>query len=50
LANTIIEGLNNKLTLVTDETYDKNDSLLFVKDMTGYIQGNFEQARHTLTK
>jgi putative PEP-CTERM system TPR-repeat lipoprotein len=50
LANTIIEGLSNKLTLVTDETYDKNDSLLFVKGMTEYIQGNFEQARRTLTK
>jgi putative PEP-CTERM system TPR-repeat lipoprotein len=50
LANTIIEDLSNKLTLVTDDTYDKNDSLLFVKGMTEYIQGKFEQARRSLTK
>jgi tetratricopeptide (TPR) repeat protein len=50
LANTIIGSLSNKLTLVTEATYDKNDSLLFVKGMTEYIQGNFEQARRTLIK
>jgi putative PEP-CTERM system TPR-repeat lipoprotein len=50
MANSSIANLSNKLTLVTENTYSKNDSLLFVKGMTEYIQGNFEQARRTLIK
>jgi putative PEP-CTERM system TPR-repeat lipoprotein len=50
LANSVIENLSNQLTLVTEEQYAKQDSLLFVKGMTAYIQGNFEQARVSLGK
>lgn len=50
LANNILDNLSNQLTLVTEEQYNKQDSLLFVKGMSEYIQGNFEQARNTLGK
>jgi putative PEP-CTERM system TPR-repeat lipoprotein len=50
LANNILDDLSSKLTLVTDSTFEKQDSLLFVKGMTEYVQGNFEQARVTLGK
>jgi putative PEP-CTERM system TPR-repeat lipoprotein len=50
LANSVIENLSNQLTLVTEEQYAKQDSLLFVKGMTAYIRGNFEQARISLGK
>lgn len=50
LANNILDDLSSKLTLVTDATYEQQDSLLFVKGMTEYVQGNFEQARLTLAK
>jgi putative PEP-CTERM system TPR-repeat lipoprotein len=50
LANNILDDLSSKLTLVTDSSFEKQDSLLFVKGMTEYVQGNFEQARVTLSK
>ena len=50
LANNILNDLSSKLTLVTDATFDQQDALLFVKGMTEYVQGNFEQARVTLGK
>jgi putative PEP-CTERM system TPR-repeat lipoprotein len=50
LANNVLDNLSNQLTLVTDEQYNKQDSLLFVKGMSEYIQGNFEQARISLGK
>ena len=50
LANNILDNLSSKLTLVNDSTFEQQDSLLFVKGMTEYVQGNFEQARLTLAK
>ena len=50
LANNILNDLSSKLTLVTDTTFDQQDALLFVKGMTEYVQGNYEQARMTLGK
>ncbi|WP_340680684.1 XrtA/PEP-CTERM system TPR-repeat protein PrsT [Paraglaciecola sp.] len=50
LANNILDSLSSKLTLVTDATFEQQDALLFVKGMTEYVQGNFEQARSTLAK
>jgi putative PEP-CTERM system TPR-repeat lipoprotein len=50
LANNILDSLSSKLTLVTDATFEQQDALLFVKGMTEYVQGNFEQARVTLAK
>ena len=50
MASSIIENLSNQLTLVTEEQYQKKDSLLFVKGMTAYIQGDFEQARRSLSR
>jgi putative PEP-CTERM system TPR-repeat lipoprotein len=48
LASSILDNLSNKMTLVTEDQYSKQDALLFVKGMTEYVQGNFEQARVTL--
>jgi putative PEP-CTERM system TPR-repeat lipoprotein len=48
LASSILEKLSNKMSTVSQEQYNKQDSLLFVKGMTEYIQGKFEQARKTL--
>jgi putative PEP-CTERM system TPR-repeat lipoprotein len=50
LATSILDKLSNQLTTVSDEQYSKQDSLYFVKGMTDFIQGNFEQARQSLTK
>jgi Tfp pilus assembly protein PilF len=36
------------MSTVLQEQYNKKDSLLFVKGMTKYIQGTFEQARKAL--
>lgn len=48
LANDILDNLSSKLTMVNDATLEQQDGLLFVKGMTEYVQGNFEQARVTL--
>ncbi len=50
LASAVIEDLNNQLSLVSEERYKQKDSLLFIKGMTAYIQGNFEDARRSLSK
>ena len=50
LATNILDNLSNQLSTLTNEQYAKQDSLYFVKGMTAFIQGNFEQARQSLSK